>query len=161
MKNEDWGDSMDDMEPGYWEEHLGGPDDDELEMLHQNHEYEDIEVDYPGDGKIKKPATIAVENDQNEKKRQREIINWLASLKCSIKFKKGNGFFVPKGPQIRISENNVMDLLEWLDNEGIKGGKSIEGFNIVYANPESKYGEKLSFFKTIVDSPFSPKTESP
>ena len=83
-----------------------------------------------------------------------EIVEWVAESKLAIKFKSKQGFFIPKGPHVRLQDGSIIDLLSWLFNEGIKGGVSVAGYSIVYTPPDSKYGEKLSFFTIIVDAPF-------
>ena len=82
----------------------------------------------------------------------------------AISFKNHRGFFVPKGPQVELSDGSVVDLLEWLDEEGITKAKTISDYNIEYTEPESEYGEKLSFFKmnknVKVKAPFFPKSNT-
>ena len=52
-------------------------------------------------------------------------------------------------------------MFEWLFAEGIKEGQSISGYNLVYTKPGGQYGEKLSFFKIIIEAPFSSNVEQP
>ncbi len=158
MEKEDWGESLDDFEPGDWEEYLGGPNDAELEAKYEHYNFENVEDSPPHFENLPESRTEIIKSYQDNEEiggRQEEIIKWLALSKLAITFKNGKGFFVPKGPQIRLTNNDVMDLLEWLNDEGINGGKTIAGYSIGYTKPGGKYGEKLSFFKKIVDTPFS------
>ena len=163
MEREDWSESLDDMEPGDWEDHFGGPDDKEFELMDKYQEYENIEVDSFELDRVNKPYANNIDSGQKSNQnvtREEEIINWLISSKLSINFKNNKGFFVPKGPHVRLANGSVVDLLEWLVEEGIKGGKAISGYSIAYTEPGGKYGEKLSFFKIVLDTPFSPKSSN-
>ena len=163
MDNDDWGDSKDDWEPSDWEDYLGGPGDDILEMRDQDNNISG-DSDEPRDAKIEQFTTNGKQFDKSHEKvaaRKEEIVCWLESSKLAIRFRNGKGFFVPKGPHLSLNDNHVVDLFEWLNQEGIKGGKTISGYRIVYTEPESKYGEKLSFFKIVVDTPFSEMQDLP
>ena len=96
------------------------------------------------------------ETNDESVSRMEEIVQWLSESKLAIKFRNKEGFFVPKGPHVRLKDGGIVDLLDWLFNEGVKGGATAAGYSVVYSKPGSEYGEKLSFFKIIVDAPFSP-----
>jgi hypothetical protein len=82
---------------------------------------------------------------------------WLENSELARRFKNSNGFFVPKGSHVHLMDDSIVDLLNWLDAEGIKGGKTISNYSIVYTAPDGRDGEKLSFHKIIiVEAPFSP-----
>ncbi len=163
MGKEDWGDSKDDWEPSDWEDYLGGPNDDILEMRNQDNDIFDY-GDKLRDAKIEQFTANVKQVDKSHEKvaaRKEEIVRWLESSQLAIRFRNGKGFFVPKGPHVRLNDNHVVDLFEWLNQEGIEGGKAISGYRIAYTEPESKYGEKLSFFKVVVDTPFSKMQDPP
>ncbi len=67
------------------------------------------------------------------------------------------GFFIPKGQKVGLENGIVLEALDWLMKEGIKGGRSIGRYNIVYNGPDSPFGERLTFFdnNTVVKVPFS------
>ena len=105
-------------------------------------------------------AALEQADCQNEgkatKSRTEEIVEWLAESKLANEFRNGEmGFFVSKGPQVRLKDGAVLDLLEWLFTEGVEDSKVISGYSISYSGSDSAHGEKLSFSKVTVDAPFS------
>ncbi len=157
---EDWGESFDDRDGSDWADHMGGPDDDEIERRYEDmcqaydEEYEEAASNFL--------AEDFEENDMDEDaengpaSRIEEIVEWLSDSKLARKFQNKEGFYVLKGPNVRFKDGSVIDLIDWLLEEEIKGGTSVAGYSIVYSQPGSEYGEKLSFFKIIVDAPFEP-----
>jgi len=159
---QDWGDIGDDLNSDEWAS--GGPpsadapeyDVDEAE----DYEPEDDQSDYDcsdddnavdGDEDADEASEESMETCRIE-----EIITWLAGSRLARKFRSGGGFFVPSALRVRFPDGRIQDVLEWLGNEGIVGGVCMGGYSIVYTPPESIYGEKLSFFEVIYDTPFSP-----
>lgn len=157
--NEDWSCSFDDLDGSDWANHMGGPDDDEIERYYENiaqtyeEEYEEplsyCEEDF-------EKEEMDEETNNESASRMEEIVEWLAESKLARKFRNKEGFFVPKGPHVRLKDGSIVDLMDWLFDEGVKGGAAVAGYSVVYSKPGSEYGEKLSFFKIIVDAPFLP-----
>lgn len=162
-KYEDWGESFDDKDSADWEDYLGGPDDDEIERYYENiantyeDEYYEEPLDYGEEDCEEEETDEKTKNDSAS--RMEEIVEWLSESKLARKFSSREGFFVPKGPHVRLNDGSIVDLLEWLSDEGIKGGTAVAGYSVVYSKPENEYGEKLSFFKIIIDAPFSPASK--
>ena len=88
--------------------------------------------------------------------RRAKIVDWLSESEMAIKFQNSNGFLVYRGPLLRMKNGRIVDLLDWLYEEGIKNGAVVAEYNVVYSAPESAFGEKLSFYKNIIDAPFVP-----
>jgi hypothetical protein len=151
---EDWSKSLDDMDSGAWEKQSGGPDDDAFEKFYKN-ESDETE---PGDFEMEETDfEVFEEYHDSGSSRQKAIMAWLENSELARRFKNSNGFFVPKGSHVHLMDDSIVDLLNWLDAEGIKGGKTISNYSIVYTAPDGRDGEKLSFHKIIiVEAPFSP-----
>lgn len=151
---EDWSQSLDDMDSGDWEKHLGGPDEDTIEKFYEK-KSEETE---PGDFEMEKTDfEVFEEYYDNGSSRQKEIIAWLENSILARRFTNSNSFFVPRGSHVHLMDGSIVDLLDWLDAEGIKGGRTIANYSIVYTAPDGRDGEKLSFYKIIIiEAPFSP-----
>lgn len=93
--------------------------------------------------------------------RQTAIIEWLSSSRLAKNFKTREGFFVAKGSQVKLKDGITRDLFEWLTLEGIEGQMVIGSFSVAYSEPNSKYGERLSFFKDVIEAPFEPLSNKP
>jgi len=161
---EDWECSLDDQGPEYWEDYLGGPDESAIESYYENlaQDYEDEHHDDPLECDEDESEGQEMEEEENQKpiSRKQEIVNWLCESKLARKFRNREGFFVPRGPHVRLKDGSVVDLLDWLFDEGIKGGMAVAGYSVAHSKPGSEYGEKLSFFKIVVDAPFLPRSGS-
>ena len=155
---EDWGCSFDDQGPEFWEDYYGGPDDSVIESYYesyvQNYEEEYYEEPLEHEEENFVRQTMDEEESEGTVSRTKEIVKWLSESKLARRFRNREGFFVPKGPHVRLKDGSIVDLIEWLLEEGIKGGAAVAGYSIIYSKPGSEYGEKLSFFKIIVDAPF-------
>ena len=159
----DWGQSFDDMDGVDWADHMGGPDDDEIEKHYENiaQQYEDEEYEEQIDFRDEyfEEEETDEETRNEHVSRIEEIIEWLAGSKLARRFRSREDFFVLKGPHVRLKDGSVIDLLDWLFEEGLKGGYDISGYRIIYSKYGSEYGEKLSFFK-IFDAPFEPLSKA-
>jgi len=158
---EDWGESFDDKESSDWEDYLGGPDDEEIESRFEREMESTREKNsereserYDEENFEIEVSDEEIENEQAS--RMEEIVEWLSGSKLASKLIAKDGFFVSKGPYVRLKGGNTVDLIEWLLNEGIKGGVAVAGYSVVSSKLESGYGERLSFFRIIIDAPFSP-----
>lgn len=157
--------SGDDADGEYWETFMGGPDDDELARYEESVSIHESEDPTPDDsavegGSLRGSVAVSDKKTNNEKLRSQEIIEWLSRSQLARKFKLRDGFFVPKGPQVRLTDGAIVDAVEWLLGEGIRGGIAICGYSIVHTTPESKYGERLSFFRVVIDAPFPRTSEN-
>lgn len=154
----DWGCSFDDNDSAYWETYMGGPDDVDIDAYYDNFEQDDY-FEY------EETEEAAVDNeDANDDEgttlhvnaeRQKDIVNWLSTSKLARRFKNREGFFVPRGPHVKLKDGEIVDLLDWLFEEGIKGGIAVAGYSVIYNKPGTKFGETLSFFKIVVEAPFA------
>lgn len=156
--SEDWARSFDDMDGADWADYMGGPDDDEIESYYEGQEEFEGPLDHVEENFGEEDTSE--EANHWSVSRMKEIVEWLADSKLARKFRNREGFFVPKGPCVRLKDGSVVDLLNWLFEEGIKGGVAIAGYSVVYSKPNSGYGEKLSFFTTIVEAPFEPPSKA-
>lgn len=110
-------------------------------------------------------ATIG--RDEKERamndERQAAIVNWFAKSKLAHQLRTleegKEGFFVLKGTRARLQDGSIVEVLDWLRREGIIGGKSIDGYSVLYTPPEGQFKEKLTFFRAVYDAPFSPCPE--
>lgn len=89
--------------------------------------------------------------------RQAEILRWLVSSQLAIPLRHGRGFFVLRGPRVRLVDGSLLDALDWLQAEGFGAGLALDGYNVAYTPPGGEYAEKLTFFamQTVCDAPFS------
>ena len=89
--------------------------------------------------------------------RQTEILRWLASSPLAIPLRHGRGFFVLRGPRVRLTDGTLLDALDWLQAEGFGAGLALEGYHVAYTLPGGEYAEKLTFFEmqSVCDAPFS------
>jgi hypothetical protein len=89
--------------------------------------------------------------------RQTEILRWLVTSKLAIPLRHGRGFFVLRGPRVRLTDGTLWDALEWLQAEGFGVGLALDGYNVAYTPPGGEYAEKLTFFEMqpICDAPFA------
>lgn len=162
---EDWGCSLDDKGAEFWDEYLGGPDDEDLERYYEDlaqdqalYSFGEDDDENQSDNEV---GAMSYVDQEAPASRLEEIVQWLSKSSLARKFKEREGFFVRKGSHVRLKDGNVVDLLEWLFDEGLKGGIAVSDYSIVYSSPESPYGEKLSFFKVVVDAPFSRRKLQP
>lgn len=91
--------------------------------------------------------------------RQIEIIEWLSSTSLAKNFRARDGFFVAQGSQVNLKGAVTRDLFEWLTSEGIHNNKVIGPYRVDRSSPDSKYGERFSFFKYVIDAPFEPLSD--
>jgi hypothetical protein len=89
--------------------------------------------------------------------RQTEILRWLVTSNLAIPLRHGRGFFVLRGPRVRLADGALWDALEWLQAEGFGAGLALDGYSVAYTPPGGEYAEKLTFFEmqTVYDAPFS------
>ncbi|MBS1224400.1 MAG: hypothetical protein H6R24_1078 [Proteobacteria bacterium] len=89
--------------------------------------------------------------------RQAEIIRWLVTSHLAIPLRHGRGFFVLRGPRVRLADGTLLDALDWLQAEGFGAGLMLDGYHVAYTPPGGEYAEKLTFFEmqTVYDAPFS------
>jgi hypothetical protein len=154
--DEDWGDCFDDLDAGFWADFFGGPDDSEIERTYEFAAIADSDLDYDQfecdeDDDAEDPIDHASSNSragQSARSRLAEIVKRLARSAYAREFRRGGGFFVPRGPVVRLTDGRRVDLFEWLRSVGIDGGKIIAGYRVVYTPPGGRYPEKLSFFST-------------
>lgn len=172
---EDWGDSFDDGDSEYWNDLYSGPDDDEIEEFDNKEqitdddygdssELEENEVDNEWlasmewitqyyeyvDPILRYPIEV------NESFRTNKIIKWLESSEIS-KIRPNNfGFFVPKGLVVKLEGGIKIEIIDWLEKEGISEGIAYDNYSIVrhFSNDYELLG--YNFYK-IVDAPFRAK----
>jgi len=89
--------------------------------------------------------------------RQTEILRWLVASHLAVPLRHGRGFFVLRGPRVRLTDGTLLDALDWLRAEGFGAGLTLEGYSVAYTPPGGEYAEKITFFavQTVVDVPFS------
>lgn len=89
--------------------------------------------------------------------RQAEILRWLVSSPLALPLRHGRGFFVLRGPRVRLADGTVLDALDWLQAEGFGAGVALEGYSVAYTPPGGEYAEKLTFFEmqSVYDAPFA------
>ncbi|SEQ47691.1 hypothetical protein SAMN05421693_1356 [Ectothiorhodospira magna] len=93
--------------------------------------------------------------------RMEDIVNWLSSQSRSIHpLRTGDGFFVARGFCGRLPDGSIVDLLEWLLDEGFTQGKIVGEYRISYTPPGGPYREKITFFHCVEALPFAPITAS-
>lgn len=150
--------NLDDFDSAYWEDYLGGPDDSEFEKYYEDLT-EILEVDYCDESKACEATDWQQEmGDEAEMEvgsRIEQIIYWLSESKLAIKIRDREGFCVLRGPVVRLNDGIMIDLFEWLSEEGITGGSAIAGYTIIHPHPKRGHRERLVFFRVVVDAPFS------
>lgn len=123
----DLGDDLDDRDFLYWEEHLGGPDDVDIEVREVEYVFGESDESFEFEG-----------NGSN-------LVH---------PFSNGQGFLVPRGPHVKLEDGSVADLIDWLVAQGFDSGCHVAGFSVVRTRNGTGFEEGLSFSKTVVDSPF-------
>ena len=94
--------------------------------------------------------------DVKQDSRVAEILEWLSRSKFAVPMQNGRGFFVRRGPIVRLQDGRTGDLFDWLSDEGIVGGSGVAGYSVNYTDPQSEWGERLTFFwEGVFDAPFS------
>lgn len=88
-----------------------------------------------------------VNNDKTSEK-QLKILNFIYNSPFSKKFRNGNGFVVRSGLQLKVGENDSIDILKWLEIEGIKPDKYVGGYIIF-----NKYNIDFSIEKIFFANP--------
>jgi len=123
-------------------------DDDFEQQLIDNDETDDYEEQDAEEVKI-----VITESEITDKtspeERQIEIIRWLVSSQFAKTLKGADGFFILRGHQIQLNDGRTVDMLDWLLEQGVRGGTLLCGYNTVYTKPGGKYFEKLTFFKVL------------
>lgn len=89
--------------------------------------------------------------------RQSEVLRWLMGSPLALPLRHGRGFFVLRGPQVRLADGTLLDALDWLQSEGFSTGLALDGYQVAYTPPGGEYAEKLTFFvmQPVCDAPFS------
>ena len=95
--------------------------------------------------------------------RSTEILRWLSASSLALPLRHGRGFFVLRGPQVRLADGTILDALDWLRAEGIWVGATLDGYGVAYTPPGGEYAEKLTFFvvQTVYDVPFAKPRGNP
>lgn len=78
--------------------------------------------------------------------RQIDIVNWLSNSKHIKPFRNGKGFYIAKGIKIKLKNGNIIDIIDWLIEEGLTKHRSIGEYNIKH-DPPGDFQEKINFFK--------------
>lgn len=172
--SDDWGYTLDDLDGSYWAEHLGGPDD--IEIEHEEYGYyraadedggeftcieEECEEDEIDDVDEEEYEEQGLDEDDNEQTivRLEAIVDWLAQSELATSFPNKRGFFVRKGPRVKLQDGSIIDLFDWLFEEGVRGGTKVAGYKISYSAPGSSRGEQLSFIEIVVNAPFQQRAQ--
>lgn len=89
--------------------------------------------------------------------RQTEILRWVVTSSLAIPLRHGRGFFVLRGPRVRLADGTLLEALDWLQAEGFVAGLTLDGYTLAYTPPGGEYAEKLTFFAapSVLDVPFS------
>lgn len=164
---DDWGDSFDDKDPEYWNELYSGPDDEEIESFYETqaevdeneNEEEDEELEYQMERiwNAKKLNSVDCEPvDEEIYLKTNEIIKWLESSDISKIRPNGLGFFVPKGLLLKLADGTRVEIIDWLDEEGISEGGFFENYCVVENRSCKQELQGYDFFK-IIDAPFRAK----
>ncbi len=86
--------------------------------------------------------------------RREQILAWLQTSDLARPFRSRNGFFIRGGSTVTLLNGRELDAILWLFSEGIIGGARVGGYEIVYNDAKSPWGESLSFFPCRVPAPF-------
>ncbi len=153
-RDEDWSDDFDDRDSDDWEEHYsiseGDEADMEYEMIEDEQEYDD-EEEFSSEGE---PGQY--DEDGEDIPYLVTIIDWLKTSTIINCLDNDRGFFVCKGIQVCLGNNEAVDLMEWLVGEGVDDLAKIGNYTIIHIN--SPYTcEVLVFVNT---RPFLPNAES-
>ena len=54
--------------------------------------------------------------------RQIEMLRWLMTAQLAIPLRHGHGFFVLRGPRVRLADGTLMSALDWLQAAGFGAG---------------------------------------
>lgn len=164
----DWGDQFDDFGPEYWEDQLGGPDDEFFEPEYGYAEEEDwswAEDEFSVYGEPEYDDEESPEDASSDENgsgfspddcenRQDQIVEWLAQSGLARSLRSGDGFYVLKGTAGRLLSGESVEILGWLEGEGIVDGALVGGYRVRYTPPGGAYLEKLTFFRATQDNPF-------
>ena len=94
------------------------------------------------------------ENSQ-QKTRAEQIVEWLATQSELVgPISNSKGFFIRRGKIIKLKNGTEVEALEWLEKEGITGGKKIGGYQVKHLPPKDQFAECLMFFKEVLHAPF-------
>jgi len=162
--SEDWSQTFDDKGAAFWEHSLSGPDDDDIEQSYEilqaemteDYEYDDDDWRANDDSAEQEAEGETDSCEEDTEARIIEIIEWLSKSELARELGEQEGFFVPKGPQVRLQDGTVVEVLDWLYEEGIDGDEAIGGYRVEYTSSDHPYGERLCFLKIIIDAPFYP-----
>ena len=158
-RDEDWSDDFNDRDSDDWEEHYSISERDEVELENQMYDivgeegYDDESGFYSEDD-----SDDFHEDDENEigqKKYLESIIKWLEKSDLIKSFLNRSGFFVFRGHLVRLEDNEVVELMDWLLDEGIAEKNKIGKYEITHVNSLDTC-EVLVFVKTtqITNIPF-------
>lgn len=169
----DWGDQLDDYGSEYWENYLGGPDEGFFEPEYQYEE--DLAAEEAGwagqepehgDQQEEFRDEVDAPNDQDKERpeaspqRRDAIVQWLAQSELARGLRSGDGFYVLRGKFGRLQDGETVEILAWLEEEGIKAGTLAGGYSVSYTPPGGTYLEKLTFFRVAQGIPFRSLTPS-
>ena len=154
----DWSNAYDDLDSSYWEELRTEPLD--ADYFQESETSEPANLTEDSDQSVKPPSASKPTSAQfsaqalNKPARIEAIIRWLESSRAARKFREKEGFLVPQGPLVRFRDGTEIDVIRWLQMEGLVGQQIVCGFEIIYNPRGSKYGESFAFFKQIIEAPF-------
>lgn len=155
----DWSESFDDMGPGDWEQYMGGPDDDYFDppLPPDEPEYGDYEVMAYGSEPVHS-ASRAGEDASAESGPMggtlSDVVAWLTDSSLARPLRSGDGFYVVRGPLVRLRDGREVEVLEWLAALGAVPGARVGDYDLVYTPPGGPYREKLTFFRRVWPAPF-------
>ncbi len=156
---------------------MGGPDDRHFEQMddavdpgYEPQEYEDVGYSPP---KGKEIGTQEKEMDPYDfmddefdeydvmmieaTKRQEEIVAWLADSPLAQPLKGGSrsDFLIREGAPVRLLDGALVELLSWLELEGIQDRLMVSGYVVTTALDRKGTGDVMIFRKTpVVEAPF-------
>jgi hypothetical protein len=77
---------------------------------------------------------------------QKEIVTMLEDSNFVKLFKNKNGFYIDPDAFYSVKNGDRANIIKLLIKKEFKSIKHVLNYNVVYSEPDSKYGEKFSFF---------------
>lgn len=170
---DEWENSFDDLDSDYWEDHydpehwgVSVDSDDYEEEYNELEEYYDpdfedqdynrYEITDYDDNSVEEKGVVIM---KQASERQEKIVEWLqkSSLVKDNNEESQSGFVVQKGQLVRLQGGEVLDILSWLNHEGIIEGLFVSDYLVSQKNVAGESANHALVFEriTIVDAPFN------
>lgn len=136
----------------------GQPEDIELQTLIKSKEETDMETGTTYQIGVGSSSGETTDLSKAQILRMKKILAWLPKSALSKEISTREGFMISRGANVRLADGTVVEVFDWLTEEGFADIHTLDDYEIEYEAHSPTRGDSLLFFKVGVDAPFLPQS---